>query len=268
MPVQALLLVLLAAGFHAAWNLTLHETPDRLAAITVSGFVAGLMLLPTTILFPPWPVLPLLALSALAEAVYALFLTHAYQRGSLGLTYPLARGTAPLLVTIGAWLVLAQPPRTSALVGATILASGLALIAIVGRHSGQRAAVGFALLTGGAIATYVLVDARAVSRVAPIGYLGPVLTLMSVLLLIAQRGQVARLRPAIMPGVRIAFGSVAAYLLVLWAFQLAPAGPVATLREVSVLIGLVLSRDARDRASWRLWVGAGLVVCGAVLTAL
>ena len=68
----------------------------------------------------------------------------------------------------------------------------------------------------------------------------------------------------LLPGA-VAFGSVAAYLLVLWAFTLAPAGPVATLREVSVLIGLLLSSD---RKSWRLWVGASLVVFGAVLTAL
>lgn len=265
MPAQALLLVLLAAGFHATWNLTLHDAPDRLAAVIVSGFVAGLVLLPGTLVFPPWSVWPLIAFSAVAEAAYSLFLTHAYERGSLGLTYPLARGTAPLLVTLGAWRVLAQPPSALTLAGAAILAAGLTIIALTGRHTGQLAAVGFALLTGCAIATYALIDARAVQQVSPLGYLGPVLTLMSLLLLIPLRGKVTRLRPALGPGVRIAFGSVAAYLLVLWAFQLAPAGPVATLREVSVLIGLLLSSD---RKSWRLWLGASFVVFGALLTAL
>src|SRR5262249_25755248 len=108
-------------------------------------------------------------------------------------------------------------------------------------------------------------DARAVQRVSPLGYLGPVLVGMSLLLLIPLRGKVARLRPALGPGARIAVGAVAAYLLVLWAFQLAPAGPVATLREVSIVIGLLLSSD---RKSWRLWLGAALVVCGAILTAM
>jgi drug/metabolite transporter (DMT)-like permease len=265
MPTQALLLVLLAAGFHAIWNLTLHETPDRLAAITVSGLVSGLLLLPGTFFFPPWQVWPLIILSALAEAVYALFLTRAYERGSLGLTYPLARGTAPLLVTLGAWVVLEQPPSALTIAGAATLAAGLGVIALTGRRSGQLTAVGFALLTGCAIATYALVDARAVQQVSPLGYLGPVLLLSSLVLLILLRGKVKRLRPALGSGIRIAFGSAAAYLLVLWAFTLAPAGPVATLREVSVLIGLLLSTDRR---SWRLWVGAGLVVIGALLTAV
>ena len=265
MPTQALLLVLLAAVFHAGWNLTLHATSDRLAAVIVSGLVAGLVLLPGTIFFPPWQVWPLIVFSALAEAAYSLFLTRAYERGSLGLTYPIARGTAPLLVTLGAWVVLAQPPSAFTLAGAAALAVGLAIIALAGRRSGQLVAVGFALLTGCAIATYALIDARAVQQVSPLGYLGPVLALTSLMLLIPLRGKVKRLRPALGPGVRIAFGSVAAYLLVLWAFTLAPAGPVATLREVSVLIGLLLSSD---RKSWRLWAGASLVVFGAVLTAL
>src|SRR5262249_27521386 len=122
MPTSALLLVLLAAVFHALWNLTLHETPDRLAAITIAGAISGLLLLPGTILLPPWQVWPLIALSALAEAAYALFLARAYERGSLGLTYPLARGTAPLLVTLGAWAVLDQPPSAFTLAGAAALA--------------------------------------------------------------------------------------------------------------------------------------------------
>jgi drug/metabolite transporter (DMT)-like permease len=265
MPTSALLLVLLAAAFHAGWNLTLHATSDRLAAVVVSGFVAGLFLLPGTLLFPPWQVWPLIIFSALAEAAYSLFLTRAYERGSLGLTYPLARGTAPLLVTLGAWVTLDQPPSVLTLAGAAALAVGLAIIALAGRRSGQLVAVGFALLTGCAIATYALIDARAVQQVSPLGYLGPVLTLTSLLLLIPLRGKVTRLRPALGPGARIALGSVAAYLLVLWAFTLAPAGPVATLREVSVLIGLLLSADRR---SWRLWVGASLVVFGAILTAV
>ena len=78
------------------------------------------------------------------------------------------------------------------------------------------------------------------------------------------RGNRARLRRALGPGTRIAVGTVAAYLLVLLAFQRAPAGRVATLREASVLVGLLL---ARERPGRLVWLGAGLVVIGAVLAA-
>ena len=63
----------------------------------------------------------------------------------------------------------------------------------------------------------------------------------------------------------IPLGSTAVYLLVLFAFQLAPAGRVSTLREVSVLLGVLLSRSRRG---WVVWVGAALVFAGMVLAAV
>jgi drug/metabolite transporter (DMT)-like permease len=261
----ALVLVLGAAIFHAAWNLTLHGTSDRVAALAVAGLVSGLILLPFTLANPPWQVLPLIILSGLAECAYALALATAYRRGALALTYPIGRGTAPLLVTLGGWLFLSQLPSVSGIVGAALLALGLTLVATAGRKAGQLAAVGFALLVGLSIATYSVIDARAVSQVSPIGYLGPVLGLMGLLLVLVVRADGARLRAAFKPGAQIAVGSTAAYLLVLFAFQQAGAGQVATLREISVLIGMLVAHDA---TGWRVWVGAGLVVLGVIVTAV
>ena len=264
MDLAAIVLVLAAAGFHAAWNLTLHRVGDREAAIAVAGLVAGLALLPAALVAPPWEVLPLVVLSALLETAYALCLAAAYRRGQLAVAYPIGRGTAPLLVTLGGWLVLAERPVPLGVVGAGALAIGLALVATAGRKAGQFAAVGFALLTGLTIAAYSLVDARAIREVAPAGYLGSVLGLQGLLLVGWVRGDGARLRRGFGPGARIAIGSVGAYLLVLLAFQRAGAGQVATLREVSVLLALLLGRD---RPGQRVWIGAGLVVTGAVMTA-
>ncbi len=261
----ALVLVLGAALFHAAWNLLLHGASDRIAAMAVSGLVSGVILLPFTILNPPWQVLPLIVLSGLAETAYALALATAYRRGALSLTYPVGRGTAPLLVTLGGWLFLSQSPGVFGIAGAALLALGLTLVATAGRKAGQMAAVGFALLVGLSIATYSVIDAKAVSRVSPIGYLGPVLLLMGLLLVIVVRADVTRLRVAFKPGTQIAIGSIAAYMLVLFAFQQAGAGRVATLREVSVLIGMLVARDAKG---WRVWVGAALVVLGVIVTAV
>jgi drug/metabolite transporter (DMT)-like permease len=261
----ALVLALGAAVFHAAWNLTLHGTSDRVAAAAVSGLISGLILLPFTLANPPWRVLPLIVLSGLAECAYALALAAAYRRGALALAYPIARGTAPLLVTLGGGLVLSQPLRAPGIAGAALLALGLTLVATAGRKAGQLAAVGFALLTGLSTAAYSVIDARAVSQVSPIGYLGPVTGLMGLLLVLVVRADATRLRAALKPGAQIAVGSTAAYMLVLFAFQQAGAGQVATLREVSVLIGMLVARDA---SGWRAWVGAALVVLGVIATAI
>jgi drug/metabolite transporter (DMT)-like permease len=150
------------------------------------------------------------------------------------------------------------------LVGAMSLAVGLALIAVSGGRTGQGAAVVFALLTGLTIATYSVVDAAAVRQVSPVGYLGAVLGIQGVLLLLVVRGDRVRLRRGFRSGVLIAVGSVSAYLLVLYAFQLAPAGRVSTLREASVLIGIMLSGE---RPGPVVWSGAALVLIGALLAA-
>ncbi|MBW3634797.1 MAG: EamA family transporter, partial [Chloroflexi bacterium] len=186
------------------------------------------------------------------------------RRGALSVAYPFGRGVAPLLVTLGGWLLLAERPDSGALVGSVALAIGLALIAVAGGRAGQGAAVGFALLTGLTIAAYSIVDAAAVREVSPVGYLGAVLGIQGVLLTLLVRGNPVRLRRGLRSGAMIAIGAVGAYLLVLFAFQQAPAGRVSTLREASVLVGLMLSGE---RPSPALWAGAILVLIGAVLAA-
>jgi drug/metabolite transporter (DMT)-like permease len=268
MGLSSLLLVLAAAALHATWNLVLHETRDRLAAFAVAGLVGGGALLPVAFIASPLHVWPLIVLSALGEVAYALCLSAAYQRGTLSLTYPIGRGTAPLLVTLGGWLLLTQRPSPETLGGACALVLGLTLIGTTANGRVQAVAIGFALLTGICIAGYSIIDARAVHQVSPVSYLGAVELLQGLIMALGIRymsGSWERLRTSLRPGAAIAVGSISAYLLVLMAFQRTGAGQVATLREVAVLVGLLL---AREKAGWRTWVGATLVVVGAVLAAL
>jgi drug/metabolite transporter (DMT)-like permease len=260
----AVALVLVAAVVHASWNRVLHAEDDRVAAMSVAGLVVGVILLPAVLLSPPWRAIPFVVASAMTHVAYALGLSAAYRRGALSVAYPLGRGVAPLLVTLGGWLLLSERPDAGALIGAISLAAGLALIAVAGGRAGQGAAVGFALLTGLTIAAYSVVDAGAVRQVSPVGYLGAVLGIQGVLLTLLIRGNRARLRSGLRSGALIAVGSVCAYLLVLFAFQVAPAGRVSTLREASVLVGLMLSGERPSRA---VWTGAILVLVGALLAA-
>jgi drug/metabolite transporter (DMT)-like permease len=258
--------VLAAAVVHAAWNRLVHGTGDRLATMAVGGLAGGAMLLPVTAMRPPSSVWPLVGLSGVVEAVYGVLLAAAYARGSLAVAYPIGRGTAPLLVTLGSWVVLAQRPGPAAALGACALAAGLILVAGVGGRAGQWGAVGFALATGASIAGYSLIDAAAVRHTSAAGYLGAALLLQGALLALAcGRGAPSRLWSVRRPGALVGVGVVAAYLLVLLAFQRADAGRVATLREVSVLIAVAWSGARRDLPTW---AGAGLVVAGAIAAAV
>ena len=275
--------VLAAAVAHAVWNRLVHAVEDRVATLAVAGFAGALVLSPALVVCPParWPaaVLPLAAGSGLVEAVYCGLLAAAYARGSLAVTYPVGRGTAPLLVTLGAALVLGQRPGVLAVFGALCLAAGLVLVAGVARDLGQRASTVWAVGVGTAIATYSVLDAGAVRRLAdaavgpaaPAGYLAVTLFLQGLFLLVAAwvRGGARRVRDgwsaARGTGALVGLGVVAAYLLVLLAFQRADAGRVATLRESSVLLAVALARGARPVT---VWAGAGFVVLGAVLVAV
>ncbi len=233
--------------------------------MAIAGLLGGAVLVPVAIATPPWSVLPLIVVSAVAETAYAVCLSAAYARGAMSVAYPIGRGTAPLLVTAGAWLLLGQRSSGVAILGAGALGAGLSLIALAGRRTGQMAAVGFAAITGLAIAAYSLIDAQAVQTVSPVSYLGAVLALEGLILLGLVRVDRHRLRCALGSGVRVAVGTVAAYVLVLVAFQHADAGRVATLRETAVLFGLLL---ARERLGKTVWVGASFIVLGAVLSAV
>jgi drug/metabolite transporter (DMT)-like permease len=263
--VGAVLLVLAAAVAHAGWNRLVHGITDRNATMAVGGLVAGALLSWDVVAHPPTTVWPWVIASGVAETIYGLLLAASYARGSLAVSYPVARGSAPLLVTALAWPLAGQRPAGTAWLGAALLAGGLSVVAGVGRSRGQLPAVGWALATGASIAAYSTVDAVAVRSASPAGYLAAVLLLQGVLLIACARISPARLRRSVRPGALVGIGVVAAYLLVLLAFRRAPAGRVATLREVSVLLAVALSADRGQR---RVWLGAVLVVAGALAAAL
>ena len=48
-----------------------------------------------------------LAISAVLQVVYAIFLAYAYRHGELSQIYPVIRGSVPLLVTLGGFLLAA-----------------------------------------------------------------------------------------------------------------------------------------------------------------
>ena len=261
----ALVLVLAAAGFHAGWNRLLHGADDRLAAAAVGSVLSALLLLPATIAVPPERVWPLVIASGADEAAYFAFLAAAYRRGELSYTYPVARGIAPFLITLGGAVVLGESLTAARIGGSLALGVGLGIISHAGLAKGRGAALMFAALTGITIAVYSVIDAAAVRSANALGYLGVVTLVEAVILLGAVRLDWERLRASARAGAGIGIGSLVAYLLVLLAYQRAPASPVATLRELSILLGILM---ARERPGWRVWAGGALCVLGAALTAL
>ncbi|MEE2768717.1 MAG: hypothetical protein VX833_05845 [Actinomycetota bacterium] len=262
MPTSAVLLVLASALLHAGWNRLLHRSDDPPTLIVVSYLGSGLVLLPALILDPPVEVIGWAALSGVAHAVYLNMLGFGYQEGSLSVVYPIARGTAPLLIGLGGWALLNETPSIATAAGLVVLTGGLLLLAGLANRLQERRAVMFAIATGLATVGYSLIDARSVDQTGALGYLAALMLFGSSLVLAVRRPALSRIRSVARDGILIGLGQGGAYALILVAFQRAQAAQVAGLRQISVVIGTLVAREALGpRAFW----GSVAVATGAVL---
>jgi len=308
-PTDAIALVLIAAVLHAGWNVLLKTSGDTLTTAVRLQAIGSAILVPIGIVAwfangRPGVSAAAVALalgSAVLEAAYFILLASAYRRGPLSLVYPLARGSAPLLaVTVGI-VLLGERLVPLAYAGVACLLVGILLVsrpwrALTAVGAEHRGAVGFALLTGASIAGYSAVDGLGVRETEPWIY-GSILALASTVLT-ASAVVVGRRLGLLAPApVRVEtaarageerpearFGSLArdavagvlslgAYLLVLFAYAIAPLAGVAPLRESGVVLAagwgsLRLGEATGGRDAGTKIGAAALVVVGAILLAV
>jgi drug/metabolite transporter (DMT)-like permease len=299
----AVALVLMAAAFHAGWNVLFNAQRDPLVmarnASALSAMfwapVAGIVwLLAGRPSFPPeaWV---LALLSGALELLYFLLLAAAYRRGPLSSVYSIARGTAPLLAVLAGVLVLGERLNTAQVVGIVALLAGLW---IVRRPRAAGPATIPALLTGVMIAAYSAVDSKGVHVAAPWLYGFVVWAFTAALLWLAlplahrfvipanealtteRAGQVSRAAsdppdsrsrgPTLLETAAVGLLMTSTYLIVLVALRLAPLAVVSPLRESAIVLVAawgVWRLDERDHA-WLRLAGAAAVAAGAAIIAL
>jgi len=272
LPASAFALAIAAALVHATWNTLVARANDPQAATAVGGVIGALLLVPFAI--ATWRVapaaLPFAAASACIHVAYFAFLARGYATGELSTVYPLARGTAPVLVLIGAALLLGETP--SAIQAAGVLGVAAGVLLVRGFHQGaDHSGELLGLLVGVTIAAYTVIDKRGVGYAAALPYLllleGPS-ALVYLALVTRSRGRAitAQLRPlTVLAGI----GMVGAYGLVLAALQLGPAAAVAATRETSILIATAFGALVlRERVTRARVLGAAAIVAGVAAVAL
>ncbi|HEX4930720.1 MAG TPA: EamA family transporter [Gaiellaceae bacterium] len=257
----ALGLALGAAVLHALWNLLLAGSRDVLAATAVALGASLVVALPFAV--ATWGIdgeaVPWLVASGALELAYFFTLTAAYQRSELSLVYPLARGGAPVLVLLGALATGVVPTGWEA-AGIVAVAAGVVLVR--GIRGGERLGVLLGLVIAAQIAAYTLVDAEGIQHANPVPYLLLALAPTTVTAALVCGRERLR-REASARAVLAGCGGFLAYVLVLAALQLAPAAPVAAVRETSVLFAVVLAAPfLGERVSSGRLAGAALVVAG------
>lgn len=287
MAFASLLLVVLAAFIHAGWNLLAKR------AASVGPIFVFAYNLVACIAYAPW-VLYLLAqgdgiawtwigagfllLSGLIHLAYSLCLQRGYQVADLSVVYPIARGTGPMLSTLGAFLILGETPSGPGVAGLLLVVAGIGLIATQGdlsafRQPGGQSGVRWGTATGGLIASYTVVDAYAVKAlgIAPavLDWFSNLLRffLLAPLVIADPRRAIAAMRGYWWIALGVGLLSPLSYILVLAALTSgAPLSLVAPMREMSMMVGALLGMVIlREKVGpWRL-AGCGVLIVGVIL---
>lgn len=285
MTALALVLVLASALFHATWNLLAKRAGGGAAFVWLSDLLALALFLPLFVwaLFTagaplrPAQVLFMVGSGAL-HVTYFLTLLRGYRAGDLSLVYPLARGTGPVISTIGAILLFSERPSGLALAGAGLIALGAFFLtggprAVATGNAGVAA--GYGLATGLLIGAYTLWDKAGltVGMLSPLVlYYGGTLT-RALILAPAMRSRAAQMRVEWRDHKIELFGvavlGTLSYLLVLVALGFSPVSYVAPAREISILLGAVLgARLLAEGDALRRLLASGAMVVGVVALAV
>ena len=249
MELSVFLVVLLAAFLHAVWNAFVKQTGDRLVFIAVlmaGGSLGALVTLPFVGLPAPesWPYI---VLSVVLHTGYPLFLIMAYKYGDLSHVYPLARGSAPLIVALLSLPLIGEQLSGQSLVAILIMAAGLMSLSFARGAENLRnpQAMFFALGTGLFIAAYTITDGVG-ARLAGSAhsYAGWIMALegfpiMAYLLLKRRASALSQIAQVWKRAVVMGLLSLIAYWAVIWAMTVAPIALVAAVRETSIIFALL-----------------------------
>ena len=289
MPIALVALISTSAVLHATWNLAAHSQRSNgrfflqlsLAGASI-GLVPALMFEATSAPMPP-AVWGLLLITGVCEAAYYLGLSLGYRHGDFSVVYPVARAL-PVLFLALVDIARGRPPSLAGwlglllVFGGCVLAPQVSLKAFSLRRYWSRATI-WIIVVALAMTGYTTID-KAAAELMPPGPLSavrygaweniitaPYLWLMMRFVESRARapagetpngpGALSRWRWPAMAGAFM----VAAYWLVLWAYQLSPqASYIAALRQLSLVIGTVAAVIVFHEPGGRLRIGAAVII--------
>ena len=208
---------------------------------------------------------PYVVASAALQLLYFTLLATAYRVAELSVVYPIARGTAPVLVLLIGVAALGRATSAGQVAGVCLVGAGVFLVRGLARSPGRG--VPYGLLIACVIAAYTLVDKNGVRHAGAVPYLeltmlGPALVYSSV---VVRLKGLRALRNACGPATVIAgIATFGAYTLVLLALQRAAAAPVAAVRETSVVITALLARRVLQERVGTARIAGALAVAGGI----
>ncbi|OPA94118.1 EamA family transporter [Pseudomonas fluorescens] len=248
MSLDVFAVIMLGALLHATWNAVVKGGSDKLLTTCTITSVAALIAL-VVIPFLELPAKeswPFIGASVVLQVVYFVLVASTYRIADMSQTYPIMRGTAPLLVATVSVFLLSEKLSAFAWLGIAVISLGILSMAAA-PSAGQRKGLILALINAGVIAGYTLVDGLGVRKSgAPAAYTLWIFLLTGIPLAAWALTTRRRLFCSYITrnwqvGVVGGVGTIASYGLALWAMTAAPIATVSALRETSILFGVVIS---------------------------
>jgi drug/metabolite transporter (DMT)-like permease len=243
-------LALTSAVLHAVWNALVKAGEDRLMTMAVVILTTG-FLSPILLILGPSPAPErwgYICASVLLNNIYFLFLIEAYRIGDLSHAYPLARGSAPLMVAFGAMLFSGETLSLGELAGIALISGAIVSLVFFAGEGAQKGwrTIAYPLFTGLMIAAYTVVDGIGVRLSgSPTGFIGWLFLLSPLpitFIAITKRRRLAIgfLQQSWRPSVLAGCLNFSSYGLAIWALSLGTMAHVSALRETSVIIAALI----------------------------
>ena len=268
----ATVLALTAAVLHASWNLAVKSSGDRRMSLWGQFMIAGLI---SSFILCAWFAMfdhPHIAwgwalISGATHVPYLLLLSRAYDRGDFSMAYPIVRGSGALVSAFAGIAILGDRYSPTSLIGIAVAVCGLFLLG----KSSSWYVIGAALSVAATIVVYSVVDGHGSRQSNGIAY-ALALNMFAALITTAyifvtrKHDMISTIRWNWKKMSLAAIASTTGYALVMIAYQRAPIGYVAALRESSVVIAALAGWKFLDEGDHkRRLSAAGIVLVGLVI---
>jgi drug/metabolite transporter (DMT)-like permease len=284
MTVIALALLITASFTHAYWNFLAKKANGGIALVWLIYVASTIIFLPIALwVFFTYNVNLTLAFAGVCivsgglRLLYFILLQTGYQKADLSIVYPLARGSAPLVSTLGAVVLMGEQITLLSVAGLLLIIAGVIVISrpkIADPHK-LRSGIIYGLLTGLMIAIYTLWDKVAIStyKIAPVLLTFASNIMGAVLLIPLTYNKTAELTHELSKHrwhiIAISILSPVSYILVLMAMRTTDIVYVAPVREVSILFGVFMGgRLMAEEDTKRRLVASALILAGVIVLSI
>lgn len=277
MSLTVFLVVLLSAILHAVWNAATRTRPDPGIAMAAVIVMAGVVSIPVVLIYglPGWEVWPYAVSATLINLVTTRLIMATNRQLPFSVAYPVMRGISPMVVTFAGVILLGDRiPNAITFAGIVFISLAVMLLAQSGQTGGEKRnlrGLFLAIASGIGLALFTLLDARG-ARISgnAIGYAAfmAIVIAVSTPVMLAFEGVWPKqlLKGNVVFGLLVSCISTLSYILAVWGLTHGPVGPVAALRETSVLFAMAIAAFMlKENPGWRRILAALLAVSGIAL---